>query len=174
MKSLLTLLLFTLTPLTFGQAAKPEPCNLMIAESPVIRGLKLGMAEADFKKKLGGNPDPIVTRYDLGKLSGYENIQSIGWELYNQRLMRMDVTYDDSITWNGGAEFAEALSGPLDLPQSSWKFAGPYNGDLDCKEFTVSIDSKMRRVRLFDKTTQAAMKEDELKKQADKKKAFKP
>jgi hypothetical protein len=174
MKLLLALLLLTLTTLTFGQAAKPAPCELTIAQSPEVRGLKLGMAEADLKKKLGGNPDPIVTRYDLNKLSGFDSVQSIGWELYRTRLMRLDVTYDDSIIWNSGAEFAEALSGPLSLPQSSWRFAGPFNADLDCKEFTVSIDSKMRRVRLFDKTTQAAMKEDEKQKQADKKKAFKP
>jgi hypothetical protein len=174
MKLFFTLLFLTITTLTFGQASKPEPCGMTIADSPTIRGLKLGMSEADFKKKLGGNPDPIVTRYDLGKLGGFESIQSIGWELYNQRLMRLDVTYDDSILWNSGAEFAEALSGPLNLPQASWKHSPPYIADLDCKEFTVSIDSKTRRIRLSDKTAQAAMKEDEKSKQADKKKTFKP
>jgi len=174
MKLKLTMMIFALATMAFSQTNKPEPCGLGIADSPEIRGLKLGMPEVDFKRRLGGRPDPIVTRYDLGKLGGFEGIQTIGFELYKERVMRLDVTYDDSINWTGSAEFAQALSGPLRLPANSWRFPGPDIADLDCKEFTVAIDAKMRRVRLFDKTTVAAMKEDEKLKQAEKKKAFKP
>jgi hypothetical protein len=156
--------------LTFtALSQKPAPCELTIADSPTIRGLKLGMAEEDFRKLLGDPQALILTSYDLRRVKGFENIQAVRFDFYRGRLMRFDITYDETQKWNTPAEFADALTEPLKLPRPSWKLSSLL-GEMECKEFSVSIDPGLRKIRLSDKVAQSAMKEEEKQKQ----KAFKP
>jgi hypothetical protein len=170
MKPLLALLLLAVP---FFAQSKTEPCNLTIAESPTIRGLKLGMTQDDFKKSLG---DPTVTLLDKQNLdkSGLENVKSISFNFYQDRLSDFNIRYDDSAKWNSVEEFARAISGPLKLPVNSWRYSDGSAGVLECKEFEIAINTVQRFINVWDKLAAAAMAKERKEIEDAKKKAIKP
>jgi hypothetical protein len=174
MKILLTLAFMFFVASAFGQT--PDTCDLTINDSPAIRGLKLGMAEADFKRAFTFPMDKgYVSALDLRRLEGFDNVDWIRFEFYKGRLYQFKIRYDDSVDWQNWDEFAKAISEPLKLPLGAWKnLVSDSDAMMGCKEFHVYIDSRARYIELTDELSVKEMEEEQRRKDAEKKRAFKP
>lgn len=164
MKSALLLLLFAL-PLV-----AQEPCNLTLPQAPLIRGMKLGMAEADVLKVLPSNPQAL----EISPKPGFEGIWSINPEYHKGRLSLLEIRYDRSIVWEDSAEFAIAITRALDLPAKAWRSESRSTAFLPCREFRLEIDSDHRMLKLIDLTAVSDAEKERLADEARKKRAFKP
>lgn len=180
MKNIFFVILFcVLCASVFGQN---NQCNLALKESPQIRGLKLGMTKEEVEKvilpssgiKLNGFLN-YITDSQLSKLKGLEILKSLdivfmreGFESPTYRVSSLTFQYKkDVVEWNSILEFAENLSGNLNLPYDAWLFQN-HKAEMQCKDFSVIIMDNYILV----KSTEI---EDRLKIEKErKKKVFKP
>jgi hypothetical protein len=132
-------------------------CDLGLNDSPVIRGLKLGMSrdEADKIIPLDRvrilNSSAISAYPQFGKTQGFENVYQITAQFGGEALERLEIVYDPTyVKWKSAKEFAENLSSNFNIPSRFWKYDSKNAAlsELRCREFTVSIDSESNEIRL--------------------------
>lgn len=162
----------------------PKPvCEIDIANSPTVRGLKLGMPESDaalliretFKR---GGVDPIYYRWaEAATMSRapFEQIEFVSLESFDRKISEIVIQYDE-IKWKNVQEFVDAFAPKMGLPAEGWDVDVYERARLKCKGFTVELDALTTRPRLTLHNTDADAKVAGLKAQfeEDKKKAIKP
>jgi hypothetical protein len=185
MRKLLFIFLF-LTTASYGQEA-PKPCTLMIADAPTIRGFKLGMAAKEARDQLRyGFTTGVPFSREYERVFGFQlkpdlatGVLRIGFELLDEKITSIEITYDSSVKWGSPNEFAKAIYGGLNLG-GSWKTTTPYRDDdyrMTCSGFNVDVNygsGIIPQVRLYD-TAAPGIREARRKAAEEKeRKAFKP
>jgi hypothetical protein len=153
---ILLILIFTLLFALFinGQAIKP--CNLGLANAPVLRGVKLGMSPIqvekalntkiilkDYKPFLTDEIIPEVKKFeyfgkskDVKTPTQLEGIDALFLSFYNNSLYKIFVIYEKPvIAWKDKAEFASYITEKFDLPKDSFL----QNTYLSCEGFSLSV-----------------------------------
>lgn len=159
-----------------------NPCNLTLKESPVIRGLKLGMTKQEVEKVIpsdsGIKLDDFVnylTTTQISKIKGFETMtslditfmpESIKSDIYRTKSLAFKYK-NDVAEWDSVSEFAENLSNNLNLPFGAWVFSN-HKGVMICKDFRVTVFENYIQIE----STILEQQIKELKEQ--KKKVFKP
>ena len=162
MKPLFVLVFFiALATSAFAQTQSDVPagqkCSLTLAQSPTIRGLKLGMdVEEVLRRFPDRSVDPQVRRVllDADKQFGvakfnaptyphqseFAGISQIYFEFLDKRLAAFTVHYEGP-EWNNADEFISRLTEPLKLPGANyWTPSSlPTHKTLKCTGFEVSV-----------------------------------
>jgi hypothetical protein len=149
--SLLFACLCFVSPLC-AQTANPQPgekCVLNVAQSPEIRGLRLGMSLDDTATKLPAirgsdhdlNPDDMdVVFVSFIPRNGSFDLEGISWVhlgFVDDRLYDFSLSY--TLSWPTIDEFALKLSRTLDLP-TAWKKVGSDDlRVLECDGFSIAV-----------------------------------
>jgi hypothetical protein len=169
------LLLSLFAPAAYGQT---EKCTIPIDTSPVIRGLKLGMAR-DETLRLFGKPfidekDAATYTPSRQALKGMQNVLFFKVDFINNVVARMRFQYDDSTKWESGPEFGRIVANNLKLPDA-WTFDNFDDGVMPCIDFEVRIEIRPFTTIEISNPIAFKQKADYDKSQSEKiKKAFKP
>jgi hypothetical protein len=133
----------------------PASCDLALRDSPMIRGLKLGMSRNDADRII---PDervrvldsPTIIAYPKYGDTGFENVYSITAQFYDDALSELIIEYDpDAKKWKNAREFAQNLSANLNLPFKFWKFGkNAASSEMQCRDFRITLDSASNEVTL--------------------------
>lgn len=179
MKTLLPLFILVLSFPAFAQSKITNPvrsvCTLTVKDSPVIRGLQLGMPEEDFKKAVGGDAWLSLTKANLADKPAFQGIDGITFDFYKGRLSRLQIDYDQSVRWKDAAEFVDALSDSLKVPGDAWIVNGmSQRGMMQCKGFSIEARAGSNWLILEDTDALAAFMDEQKRKEEEKKKNFKP
>jgi hypothetical protein len=168
-------------------AAQETKCTLTYAQSPELRGLRLGMSAQQLKavhKILGTEPEDEfrVTRLRLepGDQLAAEAVRDIAVELMSDKVVTIRLVYNPTTDWKDQDEFTDGLSKALKLPRA-WKpekVGAAVTGMLmECAGFKVSatlIGGRIPVVYLAAKDAEPML----LRRQAEKEKRlrefFKP
>lgn len=126
----------------FGQTQSDVPagqkCSLTLAQSPAIRGFKLGLDVDEVLRQFPGrSEDPYVrsalssadSQFGVAKLhvptfpykseKRFEGISQFDFEFLDKRLTSISVLYEGP-EWNSVDEFISKLAEPLNLPGASY------------------------------------------------------
>ncbi|HYX71994.1 MAG TPA: hypothetical protein VE732_04430 [Nitrososphaera sp.] len=144
-----------------GLNAQSGPCPLTIEQLPEVRGFKLGMTLEQIKKRHPNFrvPAPDQTGYSeiehhISHFMSYgeesvineadrKGLQSIKVAFLDNKLVKLRVTYDDSVEWENVTEFFKAISNPLKLPEiSQWDRRDKDTLQLSCDDNTIQISLK--------------------------------
>lgn len=157
--------------------AKFVGCRKTIAESPELRGLKLGMAKADFIALL----DPkvrstfeVIPRapdyYFLDRVR-FAGLSGVSTEFVSDKLSVLKVEYDRDVSWRDDEEFAATVSEKLNLPSKLW--TKDFDSlVMDCGD--VLIKARQNSVELIDVTALNTKAQSDRREAERKKKEFKP
>lgn len=178
MKTALLLCLLTTSLFAQVQTAKtpkvePVTCTMSVEQSPTIRGIKLGMAEADAKKWLGDRSMPFYYSVDFDGRSEFKGVQTIHLDYYAEKIRIFEIRYDPDVHWYGPTDFAVSLSKSLGLPWQAWGFRKG-KGFMQCPEFDVIADPSNHSITLVDTVATAQMDAAARKAAAEVKQVFKP
>lgn len=162
----------------------PKPlirCSMKIEAAPPVRGVKLAMTRQDIQTLLGRPNVEINDEWSynprMRPAPGLEGIMVLNLRFYENRVSEISVSYDSSVIWTSGQEFAKAISDNLKLPYGAWNFQRflDSRAAMDCGEFTVEADSSVwGRLKLKDLLAEKKKVGDEKAREEAKKKAFKP
>jgi membrane-bound lytic murein transglycosylase D len=164
------------------------PCQLTLAQSPELRGFRLGMTLAQVREKLGDGdyterafPQSEFGERSMG-VSGYqlkgENSKGVSraeFGFLDDRLTRIQIIYDGSVKWNSPAEFISRVVEALGLPTSNETDMARYR--LDCGGFFVDIDygsGYMPNVTISDPEVSKVVETRRAEKEEKKRREFKP
>ena len=158
------------SPLEIPQKIESKPCSLTLNNSPVIRGLKLGMTRGEVQQAFGvpsndeRSPFYFIsptrkstdvlqyTFYDstLKKLIGFQGISKLEMELFEDTLHSLKITYSDSTASFSEKDFKNKIIESFNLPVDGWLGKDYYLGEavsfptaegLRCAEFEIKISS---------------------------------
>lgn len=120
-----------------GRVRGGQKCELKVAQSPALRGFRLGMtlaevsarfpryeiSEADSCGRLNVYMDATFGRLgaEARRPEEFDGVQGIQLGFLDGRLNYLRVTYDGGTFWKGVGEYLVALSGSLGLPASWYK-----------------------------------------------------
>lgn len=157
-------------------------CNLTLKDSPVIRGLKLGITKTEVEKviplssgvKLSSFLNYLTTT-QLSKIKGFESLDSLditfmreNFESKIYRVSTLSFRYKNSLVeWDSVIEFADNISTNLTLPFDAWSFADN-QAVMKCKDFKITI------VENYINLQSTTLENDSKKLKEQKKKDFKP
>lgn len=155
-----------------------QTCDRTISQSPTVRGLKLGMTEADLRTTLkladAASSLSFIGNRDLRKVPAFDGVDALEISTFEGKLSNLVIRYSRSIRWPSNMEFAERMSEALSLPAARTWVDLPNGARLECKEFVVRAWAGMNTLELEDRVAQAK----ELKAKADadeqKRRTFKP
>lgn len=121
--------LFLCFVLTGFIKAQGNPCQLDLDDMPAVRGLRVGMSKTEFAKVLPMYGDKffgVIRQPELGKISGFENIDKILFSFLNESSLRLLViTFDKNfIKWKDAKDFAKNLPENIKLPAQCWIYSG--------------------------------------------------
>jgi hypothetical protein len=142
------LLLAIVCPIAWGQqsAKRESKCTLARAQAPALRGLKLGMSQAEvlarfpgakvkdfinYYKKQGVTQinikfvDPsdknkgkyAFTELDKSRFPEFDDVESLSIDFLDKRIYEIKLIYDDTIAWKDTDEFVARVSEALKLPK---------------------------------------------------------
>jgi hypothetical protein len=188
-----TLLLFAVvSPVSYAQTpasvtqTSVDKCSLGVAESPQVRGLKLGQ-KSEVLRRLFNEEDSRLGRLidsaqrstdDLGRQTvqiynsmyrnseKLKNLTSVNLTYLDDRLASIKLYFDESVRWQSSQHFAAAVADQLQLPTKGW--SDPVMPRLTCTGFFV-------QVFVFDsrKTSMLLIEEANLELEIQKRKAKK-
>jgi hypothetical protein len=149
--SLNILLVALFCPSAWSQqnANRESKCTLARAQAPALRGLKLGMGQAqvlarfpgakvkdfiNYYKKQGVTQinikfvDPsdenkgkyALTELDKSRFPDFDDVESLSIDFLDKRIYEIKFIYDDTVTWKDTDEFVARVSEALKLPKG-WK-----------------------------------------------------
>lgn len=120
-----------------GRVRSGQKCELKAAQSPALRGFRLGMTlaevsarfprygmpEADSCGRLNFSMDATFGRLkaEARRPEEFDGVQGIRLGFLDGQLTYVRVTYDGGTTWRGIGEYLATLSGSLGLPASWYK-----------------------------------------------------
>ncbi|HEX8773744.1 MAG TPA: hypothetical protein VF735_09035 [Pyrinomonadaceae bacterium] len=129
-------------------------CGSTAVPTPELRSLRLGMSWEDYRKipfgrvQFVNEPDELGVRQEhISRgisLSSQENEKLKGLELIrltfiDDRLAKIELSYDDSVKWGNDLEFTSAIADSLKLPRTGWR--GHFPTVLNCEAFKVETYS---------------------------------
>lgn len=184
-------------------SASAQKCELTLAQSPELRGLKLGMSVGKAGARLVGVaiakpnnlgiqtvelPAAVLKRIDPTASADVRHGSLI---FFDGRLMWIKIVYDDSLEWKSADEFAFNVSQALGLPPVWPRRRTPYDDDyldryayrtLECVGFKVTVSlvprprsrSREAIIDLTDDTFETLAVERAKEVEERKKSAFKP
>ncbi len=128
--------------------AQPQ-CQLTLAQSPIVRRLKLGMTEADASAVTDSTfgstafSDGLVRELatTTAKLAGFENVRFLHLHSFQGKVFRIALDYDQS--WSNLSEFVENFAPKLGLPMTGWTAPYSSQAELRCKDFLVELEFSM-------------------------------
>lgn len=160
MKSVFVLMILAVvTSSALGQTPTEQKCSLTLAQSPVIRGLKLGMDMDEVLRQFPGrSEDPYVrsallsadSQFGLVKFHAptyqyksekrFEGISQFDFEFLDKRLTSLSVQYQGP-EWNNVDEFVSKVAEPFNLPSASYwtPTNGSHGKTLKCAGFEVWV-----------------------------------
>lgn len=164
----------------FAASQNAQTCDLDLNQSPKIRGVKLGMTKDEAIAALPNDRRVQIPNNDiyrvypkLSRAKGYENIEAIELEFFQDSVYKIEISYNRSAAkWRNARQFAANLSANLNVPFKFWQFErrNPKLAKMQCKEFLFSLNADINQIEL--KNTLA---EKDIKKVEDeKRKVFKP
>lgn len=156
-----------------------EQCKLNIAQSPALRGLRLGMSFEQAKKAFpdlqinhaGEFGDVFVTASKdeprVTDKSKFDGLYSISTYFLDNRLVQVSANYDSSLDWKSLDQFTAKVSEGLRLP-NAWQG----QGKMQCNgfEFKANINSLSMLETSWIETVQKRAEE----KREKQRQAFKP
>ena len=146
---------------TQGDVRDGEKCSLTIAQSPAIRGLKLGMGVEEVLRQFPGSSDEPHIRaavsgadkeFGIARISlptrphasesKFAGISALSLEFLDSRLSSLWVQYAGP-EWRSVDEFISRLSGPFNLPgPNSWEPANAVDQKtLKCAGFEIRVSA---------------------------------
>jgi hypothetical protein len=143
-------LVLSAAPLAVGQKRQPTPpCTLTLEDSPVIRGLQLGMSFEEFNNIFPDvKPEPPNADTAVGKVGYY--VRNRGVEFHDvyistsafvdNKLSYLAIIYSD-FEPTSPEDFVRQAVEKLSLPSTGWGRRSPGSRFLKCAEFTVYIQS---------------------------------
>jgi hypothetical protein len=155
----------------------PVACSKTLAESPEIRGIKLGMAESTFIALLNNRRqyDFSMTRFypgiDFKDPDRYEGVQTVSVDFVNAKLYEFQVNYT-GVSWDNSGEFIDNISQNFKLPRDAWRTDRDGDYQLDCGDF--SIKANTNEIHLQDRVAEKAKLKAERAAEQKKKEVFKP
>jgi hypothetical protein len=140
-----------------GRVRGGQQCELKAAQSPTLRGFRLGMTERAVASRFPSYEMPesdscgrLSFSLDgvFGKLRAFarrpeefEGVSSISLAFYDGRLTYIRVTYDRGTTWKSTDEYLTTLSTSLGLPATWYKAGDGVTADnarmIGCDGFKV-------------------------------------
>lgn len=135
-------------------------CQLMLKDSPNIRGLKLGMFNTKVRDVVGDDfmlfqkeePNGVktTTLYDtsLKDKSDFNGVARLILSFYEWQIHKIDIKYDESAVNLKNEELKAKLIETFNLPSDNWENSNPsifesiitYSGqELTCKDFKVEV-----------------------------------
>lgn len=135
----------------------PANCELALKDSPVIRGLRLGMSRAEANRIIPQErvlvlDSPTIIAYpQFTNAAGFENVYQIIARFADEALSGFTIEYDaDAKKWKSGKEFAKDLSDNFNLPYKYWKFnaRNAAASEMQCRDFTINLDSSTNELTL--------------------------
>jgi ankyrin repeat protein len=120
-----------------GKAGLPPACNVTLANSPALIGLRLGMSASEVSARLGGlRPTPGRCGLSTLSVSGnrlsalgknFEGVASLSLVLLDGKVSYVNVTYGRELPFASFDEYLASLSSTLGLPKA-WRRAAGYPG----------------------------------------------
>jgi hypothetical protein len=184
--------------------AQTDQCKITLADSPEVRGFKLGQKYEDVVKGFPSGRYSGVLDYEgefglrsvdildvpyHARLAAslpetklpdewvkrFEGADSVNLEFLDGMLVSIEISYDDSTKWDNPLEFTAAIASALKLPTEGWR-GRPYHPQLVCAGFTVETWNETTRPRFIMKTIGYESEIAKRKADAEKKKrtTFKP
>jgi hypothetical protein len=139
----------------FGQS-QPARCTLKLEQLPEVRGLRIGMTTQELFSHHPRLKDQLKT-VDVNGLARAEGVTgralneslSTGVSLiyltvFDDKLVKFEIDYDDSVKWPNISEYRHAVESNLKLPTAvHWKTGGEDGEDdeaiLECADGSISI-----------------------------------
>lgn len=191
-----SLVSFSQTPV--GSSSPTQKCSLTRAQSPEIRGIRLGMTA---EQLLALFPDEYnrrrineaidwskrpksygVGRFDLGSFTQvpdpkFAGVNYITVEMLDERVTSFHISYRGP-EWNSVDQFVAKLSETLRLPTASWEPPAGSQQSLKCDGFVVdafvSSESLQNGVRVQDTSVNGVVSERRQTAKDKERQAFKP
>jgi hypothetical protein len=165
-----------------SELPKPEPlptpqkptCKLTLAQAPVIRGLRLGMASDELFAIFPGNEREEFNRaqqlksaelpphygftYFEFNLSNYATrdrftgISSLSFELFDKKVVSIRVNYSNAPSFDRPGQLMEIITRQFSLPElKDWPGYNEYsnNPSLSCDGFTFKVDANNAYYSVF-------------------------
>jgi hypothetical protein len=163
-------------------AARPSKplCTVPVSDSPLVRGkFRLGMSRADYDKPI--DPPKRTTPFLLDVSADPEtsNIPpdiSLIPTFFEDRLIRIRVSYHSDVKWDAVAEFAYVIASEFGLPPQAWRSNGSLGLVMFCDGWLILAEPN--RIELRDEIgIKSKVKADAAARSAEaeeKKKRFKP
>lgn len=138
-------------------------CTAPLTSSPLIRGkVRLGMKQSNYKP-LG------VVLMDVGRAADIDLTPTF----FNGKLIRLEVTYRNSIKWDADAEFAYVIADEFKLPVNAWRALESGGLAMFCDGWTVVARSNYLDL-MNEKAIAAKSKAEARTADGDRKRTFKP
>lgn len=133
-----------------------QPCNMPLAQAPVVRGFKLGMTAEQARASydyMFSYPEPDETGFFKVRVIPMQlaeplrnGLRSLGLAFFDNRLVTIEVWYDDTVAWASAEQFAGATSKSLGLPNrwvktASTNEAAPLGLNMPCGETAFGVTS---------------------------------
>jgi hypothetical protein len=160
----------TVTP-TLGQAspAQPNRCALKLAQSPAIRGIRLGMKLDDVLALFPGSRENDYVKFTLAANSASSNfglinigispalypnkerflgIDQFSFVFVDEQMVRLYAEYRQP-PWPRLDEFIDKVSGAFQLPPSAqWAVENAARKNLMCDGFRIRVATQDQRASL--------------------------
>lgn len=186
-----------------NQQTSSSKCNLTLANSPAIRGLRLGMTAEELMALFPGSAESNEVKNELALANNYPafgvtrlsfaswqypsafkerfaGIESVLVTLLDKRVTEFTVQYSSpssskmGVNWHGTEEFIARLSENFHLPPASyWELRSP--GTLSCNGFEISVwGDSGGRIMLRDNSYLEQVKERQMADDERRRREFKP
>lgn len=149
--------------LVSSTSAQTQTCNLTIADTPTLLGLRLGMSPKQARSIFGGKLKIKVKRegtffenyIDKNPPPFLPNVRALYLRFFEAKLYQIEIFYKPQSETQTLAEFTDRLDLRLNLPPDLW--TNEYGqATLNCNTFSLVADNVLNpRVELTDETIRA-------------------
>lgn len=131
-----------------------QPCNLTLKDSPVIRGLKLGMTKTEVEKVIpldnkityANFIDYSFNKGQISKIKAFQGLDTVyirfidqNKNLDNLPVEQLTFVYDNSVQWSSHWEFARFIADYFKLPFKSFVLDDNNRIKLNCIGFRLLL-----------------------------------
>lgn len=166
---------------------KNAGCDLTLDKAPVIRGLMLGMTEADAGNLLGTNVKFEIDKFEnraeirhaaflASRIPGFDGIGFVTLDVFQSKIYHISVNYSDDVKWKSVEEFVDNFAPKLGIVGKVWeRDSNGIGATAHCKEFEASLTIMAGSwLHLRDTVAIRRIEEARIKSEEEKKKAIKP
>ena len=149
----LNLLKLCLVALFLNSCAVEKPCTLIPEQAPELRGFKLGLSLPEVRQKFPDFPQPKELEYGKAiakvypwQVSEQNALKDIEIEFVDNRIVKIEVFYNDELKWKSADEFAQKTGEAMKL-DGTWKKVGDDTSTsewraMSCRMLSVGLASK--------------------------------